>query len=92
MLKRIARATGGEAFFPAVPGAVIKICQGIAQDIRNQYTIGYTPTNRNLDGGYRQIRVGVAGPDGGKLFVRTRDGYIAAPDRTSKPGSQEDLK
>ena len=93
VLRRIARATGGEAFFPAEPGAVVKICQGIAQDIRNQYTIGYTPANQNLDGGYRQIRVSVVGHHGGKLFVRTRDGYIASPDRNSPPaGAQEDLR
>jgi VWFA-related protein len=93
VLRRIARATGGEAFFPAEPGAVVKICQGIAQDIRNQYTIGYTPANRNLDGGYRQIRVSVVGHHGGKLFVRTRDGYIASPDRKTPPtGARGDLR
>ena len=93
VLKRIARATGGEAFFPAESGAVVKICQGIAQDIRNQYTIGYTPANQKLDGGYRQIRVSVVGHHGGKLFVRTRDGYIASPDRKTPPlGARGDLR
>jgi VWFA-related protein len=93
VLRRIARATGGEAFFPVEASAVVNICRGIAQDIRNQYTIGYTPVNQNLNGGYRQIRVSVAGHHGGKLSVRTRDGYIASPDRNSPPtGAQGDLR
>jgi VWFA-related protein len=87
VLSRIARATGGEAFFPAEPSAVVRVCQGIARDIRNQYTIGYSPANQNLDGGYRQIRVSVVGHHGGNLSVRTRDGYIASPDRNSPQAS-----
>ena len=46
VLKQIARATGGEAFFPEKTSAVVKICEGIAAGLRNQYTIGYSPTNR----------------------------------------------
>ena len=93
VLKRIARATGGEAFFPAEVGAVVKICRGIAQDIRNQYTIGYAPPDLNRDSGYRRIRVRVAGHHGEKLSVRTRDGYIASPDRNSPPaGAQGDFR
>jgi Ca-activated chloride channel family protein len=93
VLRRIARATGGEAFFPAEAGAVVKICEGIAQEIRNQYTIGFSPANQNFDSGYRHIRVTVAGHHGEKLSVRTRDGYIASPDRNSPPaGAQRDLR
>ena len=44
-LARLAQATGGEAFFPGRPSAVTEICERIARDIRNQYTIGYVPTN-----------------------------------------------
>ena len=84
-LKQVARATGGEAFFPKETKAVIAICRGIAQDIRNQYTIGYAPDNNNLDGGYRRIRVIIAGRRGGHLSVRTREGYIASPRRNPAP-------
>jgi Ca-activated chloride channel homolog len=93
VLKRIARVTGGEAFLPAEASAVVNTCQSIARDIRNQYTIGYAPENQDLDGVYRQIRVSVAGRRGGKMFVRTRDGYIASPGRNSQTaGAQGDLR
>jgi Ca-activated chloride channel family protein len=90
VLKQIARATGGEAFFPEQTGAVIKICEGIAEDIRNQYTIGYAPANEKLDGSYRTIKVTVAGPHGANLLVRTRAGYIASPDRNSTAAGSQD--
>ncbi len=93
VLRRIARTTGGEAFFPAEVVAVINICEGVAQEIRNQYTIGYAPANLNLDSSYRRIRVSVAGHRGEKLSVHTREGYIASPDRNLPPaGAQGDLR
>ncbi len=47
----------------------------VAHDIRNQYTIGYTPTNTALDGSFRQIKVVVKAP--GNPTARTRSGYYA---------------
>jgi len=75
MLRRLAQATGGEAFFPEQLDEVIPISERIARDIRNQYTIGYIPTSRAQPGVYRAIRV-VANGTAGKLRVRTRSGYI----------------
>jgi Ca-activated chloride channel homolog len=80
VLRHLARATGGEAFFPNQLGEVLGICGRVAREIRNQYTIGYVPTTVRK-GVYRSIRV-VARPAGhDKLFVRARTGYIsgAAP-------------
>ena len=75
VLKRLARATGGEAFFPRQISEVAPICDRIARDIRHQYTIGYVPTNLTRSGVYRSIRV-VAREEGHQLSVRTRTGYI----------------
>ena len=77
VLKRLAQATGGEAFLPGKPSEVVGICERIARDIRCQYTIGYVPVNPARDGTYRAIRVraGQKGHEG--LHVRTRTGYIA---------------
>jgi VWFA-related protein len=72
VLRRIARATGGEAFFPARLTDTVSICESIARDIRNQYTLGYVSTNAGRPGVFRAIRV-----TAGKLQVRTRSGYIA---------------
>jgi len=84
VLRRLARTTGGEAFFPRSIDRVVPISEQIARDIRNQYTIAYVPTNRTQDGTYRAIRVRVkAGtPDRERLSVRTRAGYYAV----AKPG------
>jgi hypothetical protein len=68
----------------------VAICERIARDIRNQYTIGYVPTNATRDGAYRAIRL-VAGATGpGKLFVRARAGYIARSE--SRPAKDEGAK
>ncbi|MGD0500517.1 MAG: VWA domain-containing protein [Bryobacteraceae bacterium] len=77
VLKRLAQATGGEAFLPGQFSEVVAICEGIARDIRHQYTIGYVPSNLFQDGSYRAIRVLARAKGHDKLSVRTRTGYIA---------------
>lgn len=57
VLNRLARATGGEAYFPSQLNEVVAICERIARDIRNQYTLGYVSTSAALPGVYRSIRV-----------------------------------
>jgi Ca-activated chloride channel family protein len=77
VLSHLAKATGGEAFFPDKLSDVVEICEGIAHDIRNQYTIGYVANNPARNGAYRAVRVVARVPGQGKLVVRTRSGYIA---------------
>src|SRR5579863_994182 len=77
VLKRLAKETGGEAFLPESLTEVAPICERIARDIRNQYTIAYVPTNRKLDGTYRVIKVNASVAGRGRLLVRTRTGYFA---------------
>jgi Ca-activated chloride channel homolog len=76
-LKQLAKATGGAAFFPGSVNNIVQICERIARDIRNQYTITYMPTNINYDGKYRVIQVKATAPDRGRLRVRARAGYYA---------------
>jgi Ca-activated chloride channel homolog len=78
-LKELTSATGGLAFYPKDVNEVQALAVEIAHDIRNQYTIAYSPNIQALDGSYRQIKVTVEGP--GKPVVRTRSGYYATPDR-----------
>jgi len=80
VLRRLSQATGGEAYFPEQLDEVIPICERIARDIRNQYTIGYFPASPAQPGVYRAIRV-VAHGTSGRLFVRARSGYIAGGER-----------
>jgi len=76
-LKQLAKATGGEAFLPESLRDVVPICERIAHDIRNQYTLAYAPTNGKQDGTYRVIAVKAGATGGGRLSVRTRAGYYA---------------
>ena len=93
VLKRLAKDTGGEAFLPKALKDVIPICEKIAHDIRNQYTIAYAPTNRKRDGTYRAIQVIARAPGRGRLSVRTRTGYFASsalPSAASKAADHDD--
>ena len=77
VLVRLARSTGGEAFFPARTDEVVAICERIARDIRNQYTIGYLSNSTAPAGAMRTIRMVARAIGKGELSVRTRNGYMA---------------
>ena len=78
VLKQLSRISGGESFFPASMDEILPICQQIAHDIRNQYTISYSPANRKSDGKYRAIEVKARNSSTrGRLAVTTRAGYSA---------------
>ena len=76
-LEIVAQRTGGIAFFPKTLDEVDEISKTVAHDIRNQYTIGYKPTNPKGTGGFRQIRVDAKAKGHGKMTVRTKSGYYA---------------
>jgi VWFA-related protein len=92
ILKLIARATGGEAWFPKNVSEVTALCAKIAEDIRNQYTLGYIPSDSAMDGTWRAIAVTATGPRGTKLRVRTRAGYVAPGPEGSATTSKADTK
>ena len=56
---------------------VDEISRTVAHDIRNQYTIGYKPTNPRGAGGFRTVRVEARAKGHGKMTVRTKSGYYA---------------
>lgn len=85
-LLALTQATGGEVYFPKTIAEVDDICNRIAQDIRDQYMIGYYPTNTAKDGTYRAVKVELTDVKGhGKLVVRARPGYYAP---TATPGAE----
>lgn len=88
VLKRLAKDTGGEAFLPESLKDIVPICERIAHDIRNQYTLAYVPTNRKRDGTYRAIQVKASAPGRGRLSVRTRTGYYAPLEPQSLPATK----
>ena len=78
-LQALVQATGGDAFFPKELGEVDSIAQEVARDIRNQYTIVYSPSDTSLDGKFRDIKIAVNAA--GHPTVHTRSGYYATPDQ-----------
>lgn len=75
ILKDIADDTGGRAFFPYHVDDLDQSFQDIGDELRNQYSIAYNPTNYALDGRYHKIRIEV--PDHKGYQVRARRGYFA---------------
>jgi Ca-activated chloride channel family protein len=77
-LSALAEVTGGMAYFPDTLDQVTPVCEQVARDIRNQYTVGYYPTNTAKDGTFRNVQLQLVQPRShGKLSVRTRTGYYA---------------
>lgn len=80
VLRRLAKASGGVAYFPEGPVEVTDACERVARDIRQHYTIGYVSSNPARDGAFRSVRV-VARQAGKKLNTRVRTGYFAGGGR-----------
>jgi VWFA-related protein len=74
-LEHIARATGGPSYFPESVDEVQALTRRIAADIRNQYTITYTPAESS-EPGFRRVRVELEG-NAKRNQVRHRPGYYA---------------
>jgi Ca-activated chloride channel family protein len=76
-LIHIAEASGGHAYFPNDVDEARMYMERVARDLREQYTLGYLPTNKN--GGWRSVRVDVLPPPGlsatTKLTANYRHGY-----------------
>jgi VWFA-related protein len=77
MLRRLAGATGGEAFFPGQLSEITAICERIARDIRSQYTLAYVSSAPARPGAVRTVRMVAHGEGNRTLLVRTRSSYIA---------------
>lgn len=77
-LKKVAERTGGRAFFPRDETDLRSAFSQIEQELRSQYLVAYSPSNKNRDGSYRRVQVEVANPDLRKnLKLTYRQGYFA---------------
>ena len=74
-LRRLARETGGRAFFPTDMQQLQSIYDEIRRDLASQYTIAYASTNGRRDGRWRNVTVLLAQRD---LDAHTRPGYFAS--------------
>src|SRR5437773_3847996 len=78
VLKKIAKVTGGESYFPTTSADLREIWPRIAGAIRGQYTIAYISSNLTHDGSYRNVKITAKDKRGKTLEVRTRPGYFGA--------------
>lgn len=73
-LEELADYTGGRVFRPeSTPGGLTAAFEGIAEELRRQYQIGYVPAEDGKIGQRKQIKVRVDRPN---LVIRSRDSYI----------------
>jgi Ca-activated chloride channel homolog len=78
-LKKIAEQTGGRAYFPRNEGELRAAFAQIQTDLREQYLVAYSPSNKTRDGAYRRIQIEVTDPEVRKqnLKLNYRPGYFA---------------
>ena len=73
-LKTFAQMSGGFYWFPQFDGEIPGIFRDVADFLRHQYSLTYSPTNHNADGKYRKIKVELVAPDGGPLTITDQKG------------------
>lgn len=74
ILEQISKETGGGYFEVSKKKTVDDIYSQIEEELRNQYSLGYTSDRPDTDGGYRKIQLTVKQKG---LIVQARDGYYA---------------
>ena len=74
ILDQISRETGGRLFEVSKKQAIDQIYDSIAEELRTQYNLGYTPDKANAEAGYHKTSLTAKQKD---LIVQTRDGYYA---------------
>ncbi|MFQ5817502.1 MAG: VWA domain-containing protein [Terriglobia bacterium] len=80
LLSDMAKITGGRMFPVEIQNLseLSDIAAKISLELRNQYVLGYRPTNRERDGTWRKIKVNLNAPRGlPRLQVYARSGYYA---------------
>jgi Ca-activated chloride channel family protein len=80
-LRDLAQGTGGRAFFPDKKFDLNAAFAEIERELRTQYLIAYSSTNKKRDGAYRKITIEVTNSElrKEKLEIRHRPGYFAKP-------------
>lgn len=78
-LERIAEQTGGRAYFPKNEKELRSAFEQIQRDLREQYLVAYSPSNKARDGSYRRVQIEVVEPElkKQKLKLNYRPGYFA---------------
>ena len=78
-LREMAQRTGGRAFFPDKKFDLNAAFAEIERELRTQYLLAYSSTNKKRDGSYRKVTIEITNPElkKEKLEIRHRPGYYA---------------
>jgi VWFA-related protein len=78
-LRKVSEPTGGRAFFPKKSDDLREAFDEIEQELRSQYLVAYSSTNKARDGSFRNMTIEVTNPELSKqgLKLRYRPGYFA---------------
>ncbi len=78
-IRAVAEGTGGRAFFPKLDADLKTAFAEIEQELRSQYLIAYSSTNKNRDGSYRRMQIEITNRalQKDQLKLRHRPGYFA---------------
>jgi Ca-activated chloride channel homolog len=78
-LKKITEGTGGRAYFPRNERELREAFAQIERDLREQYLVAYSPSNKTRDGSYRRVAIEIVNPEIRKenLRLNYRPGYFA---------------
>jgi VWFA-related protein len=89
-LKKIAEQTGGRAYFPRNESELRAAFDQIQRDLREQYLVAYSPSNKARDGSYRRVQIEVIDPElrKQKLKLNYRPGYFAKTVDTDLPAKR----
>jgi VWFA-related protein len=74
VMQRLAKETGGRFFEVSKKEPINQIYAQIEEELRNQYSLGYSPDKAAAASGYHKIALTTTNKD---LIVQTRDGYYA---------------
>ena len=77
-LRKISERTGGRAFFPDNEEELREAFAQIQLELRSQYLVAYSPTNKNRDGSFRRVQIEIVNPELRKqnLKLTYRQGYF----------------
>lgn len=75
-LRAFADLTGGRAWTPRFDGELRGIFQDVAESLRNQYSLGYAPSNKAAGGKFRKIKVQLVGEDGTPLVIKDQNNKV----------------
>lgn len=73
-LAQLAKMTGGRLYKPQTFDALESTYAEVAEELRHQYALYFTPLNKARDGSFRKVRVEMANP---AFYPQTRVGYFA---------------